>query len=61
MKLEILKRSINGYEKIVEDGLKPIYRSKEWKSVICVPATPVDELAKMFRKIEKEQRKENKK
>ena len=33
-RLEVLKSSINGYEKIVEDaknGLKPIYRSKEWK------------------------------
>ena len=88
-RLEILKSSINGYEKILEDdsnGIKPVYRSKEWKeknkwnekkkfkkenwwkgkgntqnkSVIFVPATPGGELAKMFRKIEKEQRKENK-
>ena len=33
-RLEILKSSINGYEKIVEDhqnGVKPMYRSREWK------------------------------
>ena len=33
-RLEILKSSINGFEKIVEDeknGIKPIYRSKDWK------------------------------
>ena len=88
-RLEILKSSINGYEKIVEDdrnGVKPIYRSKEWKeknkwnakktfkkenwwkgkeqvknkSVIFVPATPGGELVKLFKEIEKEQRKENK-
>jgi hypothetical protein len=87
-RLEILKSSLNGYEKIVEDsknGLKPIYRSKEWKdknnwtakkkskkenwwkgkqeiknkSVIFVPATPGSELARMFRKVEREQREQN--
>ena len=33
-RLEILKSSINGHEKIIEDhknGSKPIYRNKEWK------------------------------
>ena len=33
-RLEVLKSSINGFEKIVEDsknGIKPIYRSKTWK------------------------------
>ena len=32
--LEVLKSSINGYEKILEDhksGSKPIYRNKDWK------------------------------
>ena len=88
-RLEVLKSTLNGYEKIVEDdknGVKPMYRSKEckernnwkgkklfkkqnwWKgkdqvknkSVIFVPATPGGELARMFREVEKEQRKENK-
>ena len=88
-RLEVLKSSINGYEKIIEDdenGIKPVYRSKEWKeknnwnskkkfkkenwwkgktqiknkSVIFVPATPQSELAKMFKEVEKEQRKANK-
>ena len=33
-RLEVLKSSINGYEKILEDGekgVKPVYRNKEWK------------------------------
>ena len=33
-RLEVLKSSVNGYEKILEDGekgVKPVYRSKEWK------------------------------
>jgi hypothetical protein len=88
-RLEVLKSTLNGYEKIVEDAdkeVKPMYRSKElkernnwkgkklfkkqnwWKgkdrvknkSVIFVPATPGGELARMFREVEKEQRKENK-
>ena len=88
-RLEVLKSSINGYEKILEDGekgVKPVYRNKEWKekndwnkkkvfkkenwwkgknsiknkSVIFVPATPGSELAKLFKEVEMEQRKENK-
>ena len=35
-------------------------RQIENKSVIFVPATPESELAKMFKEVEKEQRKENK-
>ena len=34
LRLEVLKSSINGYEKILEDGkngVKPIYRNKVWK------------------------------
>ena len=87
--LEVLKSSLNGYDKIIEDdekGIKPIYRNKEWKeknnwsrkkilkkenwwkgkneiknkSVIFVPATPGSELIKMFKEVEKEQRRENK-
>ena len=88
-RLEVLKSSLNGYDKIIEDdekGIKPVYRNKEWKeknnwsrkkilkkenwwkgkneiknkSVIFVPATPGSELIKMFKEVEKEQRKENK-
>ena len=88
-RLEILKSSLNGFEKIVEDeknGIKPIYRCKTWKeqnnwnskknfkknnwwkgkneipnkSVIFVPATPGVELVKMFKEVEKDNRRENK-
>ena len=88
-RLEVLKSSINGFEKILEDaknGLKPIYRDRKWKednnwtgkkksknenwwkgkqefenkSVIFVPATPGAELFKMFKEVEKENRKEKK-
>ena len=33
-RLEVLRSSVNGYEKILEDasnGVKPVYTSKEWK------------------------------